>query len=64
MATKPLTNDGRKYAGKFVATGSFNDKTVVASGKDPLKVREKAINSGHASPVVFFVPAKNSIHIY
>jgi hypothetical protein len=64
MAAKLITNDGKKYAGKFVATGSFNDKTVIAAGKDPLKVREKAINNGHKSPVVFFIPDKNSMHIY
>jgi hypothetical protein len=64
MSAKPITNNGRKYAGKFVATGSFNDKTIVAAGKDPLKVREKAIGNGYKCPVVFFVPEKNSMHIY
>jgi len=64
MTAKLITNDGKKYAGKFVATSSFNDKTVVAAGKDPLKVRKEAINKGHTSPVVFFVPDKNSMHIY
>lgn len=64
MAAKSIINDGKKYAGKFVATSSFNDKKVVASGKNPCDVRKQAIDKGHTSPVVFFVPSKNTIHIY
>jgi len=64
MAEKQNAHVGQNYGGKFVATGSFNDKTVVASGRDPTKVREAAIKQGHTSPVVFFIPNKNSIHIY
>jgi hypothetical protein len=64
MAAKSIINNGGKYAGKFVATRSFNHKAVVASGKDPGGVRQKAIDKGCKSPVVFFIPRKNAIHIY
>jgi hypothetical protein len=35
---KKLIKDEQKYRGQFVATGSCNDTTVIASGKDPQKV--------------------------
>ena len=62
--TKTIIKNAKGYAGKYVATNSFNDRKVVASGKDPCAVRQKAIKKGHISPVVFFVPCKNTIHIY
>ncbi|MBN1796737.1 MAG: hypothetical protein JW804_08690 [Sedimentisphaerales bacterium] len=63
MAIKKLINNGQRYRGKFVATSSFNDKNVIASGKDPRRVIEKAEEQCD-SPVVFFLPKKNAIHIY
>ena len=63
MAIKRLINNGQKYRGKFVATSSFNDKNVIASGTDPQKVIARAEKKCD-SPVVFFVPKKNAIHIY
>lgn len=63
MAIKRLINNGQKYRGKFVATSSFNDKNVIASGTDPQKVIASAEKKCD-SPVVFFVPKKNAIHIY
>lgn len=60
---KKLINNGQRYRGKFVATCSFNDKNVIASGSDPQKVIERAEKKCD-SPVVFFVPKKNAIHIY
>ena len=64
LMAKAIIDNAENYAGKYVATNSFNDKKVVTSGKDPGVVRQKAISKGHASPVVFFVPCKNTIHIY
>lgn len=63
MAIKKLINNGHKYRGKFVATSSFNDKKVIASGTDPQKVIKDAEKKCD-SPVVFFVPKKNAIHVY
>jgi hypothetical protein len=60
---KRLVKNGEKYRGKFVATGSCNDTNVIASGIDPQKVIAKA-ETLCESPVVFFVPKKNAIHIY
>ena len=64
MATKKNMSISVEYAGKYVATCSFNDSTVVASGKSPGAVRERAVRGGAKNPVVFFVPKKNSVHIY
>jgi len=64
MAAKKLINGGKRYEGKFVATESFNNKTVVASGKNPDAVIARAAEKGCKSPVVFFVPDRNTIHIY
>jgi hypothetical protein len=63
MAVKKVIKNGQKYRGKFVATRSFNDKKVIASGTDPQKVIACAERKCD-SPVVFFVPKKNAIHIY
>ena len=63
MAVRKLILNARRYRGKFVATSSFNDKKVIASGVDPEKVIKKA-EKQCASPVVFFVPKKNTVHIY
>jgi len=63
MAIKKLIKNGGRYRGKFVATSSFNDTKVIASGKDPQKVIARAEEQCD-SPVVFFVPKKNAIHIY
>lgn len=63
MAIKRLVKNARKYRGKFVATSSFNDNSVIASGVDPQKVIEKAEETCD-SPVVFFVPEKNTVHVY
>ncbi len=53
-----------KYVGKYVALGSFRDKTVVASGTKPADVISSAKQQGYHNPVVVFVPTKNTIHIY
>jgi hypothetical protein len=53
---KPLVSN-RRYAGKFVATPSFQDHHVVAAGKDPQGVMARARRKGFMHPVVFFVPA-------
>ena len=63
MAVKKIIKNAGRYAGKFVATSSFNDKNVIAFGIDPQKVIEKAEKKCD-SPVVFFVPEKNTVHIY
>jgi hypothetical protein len=64
MPTVRIINNAKKYAGKYVATASFNDKKVIASGKDASKVRKQAIDKGYKSPVMLFIPRKNTIHIY
>ena len=63
MAVKKIIKDRQKYSGKFVATKSFNDKNVIASGSDPQKVIKQAEKKCD-SPVVFFIPKKDAIHIY
>lgn len=59
---KKVIKNGQKYAGKFVAT-AFNKTNVIASGKNPQKVIAKAEKQCD-SPVIFYVPPKNTIHVY
>lgn len=60
----PVLVTDKKYNGKYVALQSFNDKTVVASGKDPAKVMASAIKKGVAAPVIVFIPEENQICVY
>ena len=46
----------KKYEGKFIATQSFNHKTVISYGVDPLEVLSRAKSKGFSSPVVNFIP--------
>jgi hypothetical protein len=53
-----------KYSGKYVATKSFSNHRVISSGKDSNEVRKEAQDKGCEHPVVFFVPQKDTVHIY
>lgn len=55
---------GKKYQGKYVATESFNTRKVIASGKDPVVVRQKAIDSGVESPVVMYIPKATMFYVF
>ena len=46
----------KKYAGKWVALTSFNDKTIVSYGKSISRVFEMARKKGYKNPVIFYVP--------
>lgn len=63
MKVKTLIKNERAFRGQFVATSTFNDRNVIAHGKDPQKVMRQAEQKSE-SPVVFFVPDKNVTHIY
>lgn len=56
--------NNRKYIGKYVAMESFNNRTVVASGKDPIRVMERAGRKGFSDPLIIFVPPKGMVNIY
>lgn len=60
----PVLVTDKKYNGKYVAMQSFNDKTVVASGKDPAKVMAAAIKKGVAAPVIVYIPEENQVNVY
>ena len=59
-----MLNIDSKYEGQYVATASFNDKEVVASGESPARVLQAAKNAGFATPVVFFVPEDDTLFLY
>ena len=52
---KPLI-DGTGYEGLYVATASFNDRRVIASGSDAGEVWRKAQAQGVGLPVLMYVP--------
>ena len=60
----PVLVTDKKYNGKYVAMQSFNDKTVVASGKDPAKVMASAIKKGMVAPVLVYIPEENQVSVY
>ncbi|MBU1006250.1 MAG: hypothetical protein KKH08_01490 [Candidatus Omnitrophica bacterium] len=53
-----------KYNGTYVAIKDFDDNTVIANGKDPKEVYDKAVGKGHSDPVILFIPAKDMVQIY
>jgi len=55
---------GKKYVGKYVAMATFNEKTVVAYGKDPIAVRNQAEEKGYHSAVVVYVPPKDAFNVF
>lgn len=58
MKDQVLVRDQR-YRGRYVAVNSFSKGKVVASGKDPAEVGDKAKKKGVKYPVIIFVPAEN-----
>jgi hypothetical protein len=53
-----------KYNGRYVVIKDFGDSTVIADGKDPKEVYDKAVKQGYSNPVIFFIPAKDMVQIY
>ena len=53
-----------KPCGKWVAIKSFNDDNVVASGKDIIKVAERAKQKGFPSPVILYVPTQQEVDAF
>ncbi|HEV56404.1 MAG TPA: hypothetical protein ENN87_02760 [Phycisphaerales bacterium] len=64
MAVRTIVKNADKYVNRFVATAGLNSSVVIASGKDPLKVREKAIKKGYDRPLIVFVPPKDTVCLY
>ena len=60
---EPLVKD-EKYRGRWVALKSFNDNTVVGSGKTPARALKQAHDAGVKEPVLLFVPRKNVPWVY
>ena len=58
-----LVND-KKYEGKYVAFDSSKGKKIVASGKNPGTLIEKARKLGVSIPAIVFVPKGNVAYIY
>lgn len=57
-----VAQDG--HEGKYVALRSYNDRTPIASGTDPIEVIRDAVCKGVAEPVIFFVPDKDKACLY
>jgi hypothetical protein len=48
-------SDTKKFGGKYVATRSFTDDEVIAFGKDPIEVYNKAVEMGVKDPVIDYI---------
>ena len=64
MNAEILLKDGEQYGGKYVALRSFNEKKAISYGDNPLDDYTEAKSMGANDPVIFYVPEKNSIHVY
>ena len=64
MPENVLVKDGAKYEGQYVAKRSFRDKKILSHGTDPIKVYRAAQKKGARNPVIFYIPEKDSVHIY
>jgi len=64
MQFNVLFDDGDRYGGKYVATRSFEDRTVISSGEDPIKVYNEAKERGADDPVIVYIPEKDMVQIY
>jgi len=53
-----------KYNDRYVAIEDFGDSIVIADGKDPKEVYDKAVKKGYSNPVILFIPAKDMVQIY
>ncbi|MBM4038084.1 MAG: hypothetical protein FJ290_06175 [Planctomycetes bacterium] len=58
MKPRVLVKD-EKYCGRYVALRSFDDNTVVGSGKTPLATVSEARAAGVREPVLMFVPRES-----
>ena len=56
--------DDDKYEGKYVAFASFDDRTVVAFGDDPMEVHQTARNAGYEDPVLVYIHCHDIVYTY
>jgi len=63
MRARVLVRD-EKYRGQWVALRSFDDNTVVGSGRTLTSALKKAEAHGEPHPVILFVPKKGVVQIY
>lgn len=69
MAKKPhkqrraLVTD-RKYQGQYVAFNPSEGNEIIASGRDPGTVIQKARKKGVSVPAIVFVPEEGVAYIY
>lgn len=54
----------RKYQGKYVAFNPSEGKKIIASGRDPAVVIQKARKNGVNVPAIVFVPEEGVAYIY
>lgn len=59
-----LFSDNAKYAGKFVATPSFSDRTIISSAATIAEAIEKAGRKGYRDPVVVKIPKKGTKFLF
>lgn len=53
-----------KHLEKYVAFADFNNKKIIAYGKDPGKVIEEARKKGYQEPVLMYIRDPRKTYIY
>ena len=56
--------DRKKYGGKYIATKSFDDDEIIASGKNLSEVYDEAVKLGAVDPVINFVHEEGVVCLY
>jgi len=64
MRSISLVRDAEKYGGQYVATKTFQSKTVISSGSNPETVLKDAKRQGVEEPVVFYIPKKDTVYLF
>ena len=54
----------KKYYEKYIATKSFTDTKVIASGKDVTKVYDLAVKKGVKNPIINYIFDPNISHYF
>lgn len=62
--TDKLYVDDEKYAGRFVATPSFSNHTIISSGLTMSATLANAKEKGYAEPVIVKIPKKGAKLIF
>jgi hypothetical protein len=63
-AKRQILVKNKRYKGNYIAFKSFNDRKVLAFGKNPANFLSKSRKKGVKTPVLVFVNKDDTAYIY